>query len=72
MTSFSKKEYEAVEEFSKLSLSKLRQYQIINEQHTKLVFEKDDPDLQRKMAALLRVQGMADILAAAVDKKCFG
>lgn len=67
---FSKREYEAIVKFSKLSLPQLRRYQIINEQQTKLVFESriDEP---RKMAVLLRVQRMADIFAAAVDRKCF-
>lgn len=63
---FNTEEKQAIRKFSKLPLSKLRTYQVINEIQTKLAAQLPTD------TALIRCQGMTDIFAAAIALKCFG
>ena len=58
-------ELQAVNEFAKRSLPKLRQIQSCIEQQTILAYE------QKKDDALWRLERLALIVAAAIDKKAF-
>lgn len=60
---WSPRELQAIGEFARISLSRLRRVQAVLEQQTTLAFQ------QQKDDALWRLQRLALIVAAAVDRK---
>jgi len=65
LSELNQEELDAIDSFSSLSLAQLRKYQIVNEQQTKIAYERQIDK------AIYELNMMHKILAAAVYKRCF-